>query len=168
MACAHAWWLRLRLSYVVSSTNPSGACQLLFTNSHVPIPVYTYPCFHSHVPIPMFPFPCFHSHVSAGVLTVVVTPSSIFVPPGNRVSFRCLVDGAESEQSLEFSWVYPPQPGVVITGQTLLVSSVGQSSEGAYICTVNDTSTGAVASANGILEIGKGLKCGGENYMSVS
>jgi hypothetical protein len=99
------------------------------------------------------------------VLTVVVTPSSIFVPPGNRVSFRCLVDGAESEQSLEFSWVYPPQPGVVITGQTLLVSSVGQSSEGAYICTVNDTSTGAVASANGILEIDERCMVGGSTLL---
>ena len=62
----------------------------------------------------------------------------------------------ESEDSLDITWTYPPQPGVVITGQTLLVSSAGLSSEGAYTCTVSDNSTDGTAAASGTLEIGEG------------
>ena len=53
--------------------------------------------------------------------------------------------------------MYPQQlPGaVVVVGNTLTVTAAGPSSAGEYTCSVNNSRTGAVAAANGTLNLGR-------------
>lgn len=101
-----------------------------------------------------------HTHTLAytnAVLSVAVTPVSTLVLPGTMVTFQCMVRTNDPMANLQFSWRYPQQlPGaVVVVGNTLTVTAADLSSAGAYICTVNNSRTGAVASANGTLSIGR-------------
>ncbi len=73
------------------------------------------------------------------------------------MTFQCLAQSTNPNSTLQYSWAYPTGQAadIVVDGDTLTVSNVGEESSGVYVCTVVDILTGAMAVANGTLDIGK-------------